>query len=373
MKLWRWKGSAILQRRRGSFVMGPQRSGNLLSGFTSADQIVGSKCNCGDTGVPAATVLFAERGQVHVIGGLFPGVCADGDFGARGRGANTDRVKKIGIQIVWNKLIVTLEIQIADVEIDHAIASLGAFLQDANGSAMAIDKRRKVLLHNGQLNHLRERTPGEFGNQLGNQLRLRRCLNDQSELHGWFFQTDSSLRRSELSAIDDVAPFDQFGEGPGVESKFFSGNGGKKFRAGFVARVIKLLAGAVLTEVLGVGRRKEGALMVVKPPSKARRAGIFEIDDCIFVAVENSRVEGLRSAVNHATVAKFRTRVDAFAVEARKHGSRCGAIEAFVMKTDPDFHSGPAFHTARNPPASKANKDGRATRESQELIAQAKI
>jgi hypothetical protein len=46
------------------------------------------------------------------------------------------------------------------------------------------------------------------------------------------------------------------------------------------------VAAAILAEVFRIGGRQEGALVMVKPPSDARRAGILEIDNGIFIAVE---------------------------------------------------------------------------------------
>jgi hypothetical protein len=53
-------------------------------------------------------------------------------------------------------------------------------------------------------------------------------------------------------------------------------------------------------KVLGVLRSQERALMVVKPPGYVRIAGVFEIDNCVFIAVEKAVVEELRRPVSEA-------------------------------------------------------------------------
>ena len=48
-----------------------------------------------------------------------------------------------------------------------------------------------------------------------------------------------------------------------------------------------------------VGGREERALVMVEPPGQLRRVGIFEIDDGVLVAVEDTVFERLRSFVRH--------------------------------------------------------------------------
>src|ERR1700722_2473524 len=92
----------------------------------------------------------------------------------------------------------------------------------------------------------------------------------------------------------------------------------------------------ILTEMLGVGGRQKRALMVVEPPSEFGRAGILEIDDGVFVAVEGAVLEGLRGFVRHAGVEEFGGGVDALAIEARENrGGRC-SVEALVVEANPD-------------------------------------
>jgi hypothetical protein len=80
------------------------------------------------------------------------------------------------------------------------------------------------------------------------------------------------------------------------------------------------VATAILAEMLGVGRSKKGALVMVKPPCHARRAGIFEIDDGIFVAVEQLFGKGMPRLVRHTRKVEFHPGIDAFPEKPVKHG-----------------------------------------------------
>ena len=74
---------------------------------------------------------------------------------------------------------------------------------------------------------------------------------------------------------------------------------------------------------------------MVEPPSELWGIGIFEVDDDIFVAVENIAFPGLRGAMGHAGEAKFGVAVKAFAIKTIEERSRGGAVEAAVVKTEP--------------------------------------
>src|SRR5260370_34227549 len=84
--------------------------------------------------------------------------------------------------------------------------------------------------------------------------------------------------------------------------------------------------------MLGIGWSKKRALVMVKPPGDARRAGILEIDDDIFIAVEHPLFKRLPRAVGHPREMEFRARRDALAEEAAKHRRRRRPIEAPVVK-----------------------------------------
>jgi hypothetical protein len=70
---------------------------------------------------------------------------------------------------------------------------------------------------------------------------------------------------------------------------------------------------------------------MVEPPGKPRIAGVFEIHDGVFVAVEQPRLEELRSSMGHSRVSKFRIRVNSPRDEAAEKGSRRCPIKTMVV------------------------------------------
>jgi hypothetical protein len=52
--------------------------------------------------------------------------------------------------------------------------------------------------------------------------------------------------------------------------------------------------------MLGVFRRKKGALMVIEPPGQLRIRTVFEIDDRILIAIKQTVFEQLGSLMRHS-------------------------------------------------------------------------
>jgi hypothetical protein len=92
----------------------------------------------------------------------------------------------------------------------------------------------------------------------------------------------------------------------------------------------------VFAELLGVRGSEESALVMVEPPGNFRGIRILEIDDDIFVAVEEAVVPGLRGAVRHAGEAELGGGIEALAVKAVKESSGGGSVKATVVETEPD-------------------------------------
>src|SRR5215831_17051099 len=91
--------------------------------------------------------------------------------------------------------------------------------------------------------------------------------------------------------------------------------------------------------MIRVGGAEEGALVVVKPPRQAGIAGVLEIDDGVFIAVEQVGVEGLGSPVSHARVPELGGRVNRPVNEAAEKCGRGRAIEAMVVVEHPFKHA----------------------------------
>src|ERR1700719_2505391 len=88
-------------------------------------------------------------------------------------------------------------------------------------------------------------------------------------------------------------------------------------------------------EMPGILRGEERALMMIEPPGKFRRIGIFEIDDDVFIAIEKAALPGVRGAVGHSAEMKIRFRVETLPVKAIKKRGRCRTVEAAIVKTEP--------------------------------------
>src|SRR5207245_7260657 len=112
------------------------------------------------------------------------------------------------------------------------------------------------------------------------------------ELRGGLGQFDRRLRIRVLRSVDDIAPMNEVFEGLGVEAEFFASNRSDQLGAGSEFRVVKHVVGAAGAEMLGVGRSKERALMMIEPPGNARRTRVFEILNLIFVSVEENVCDG---------------------------------------------------------------------------------
>src|SRR5580704_11184481 len=82
--------------------------------------------------------------------------------------------------------------------------------------------------------------------------------------------------------------------------------------------------------------------MVIEPPGEPGRAGIFEVDDRIFIAVKNALLEGFSGGVGHAGIRKCGLGIDALPVKARKNGRRGRAIETFIVEANSHLHETPS-------------------------------
>ena len=112
----------------------------------------------------------------------------------------------------------------------------------------------------------------------------------------------------------------------------------QEFGAGFVGGIVELFAGMIVAEMFRVFGGEKCALVMIEPPGEQRRAGIFEIDDGVFVAVEVPSSNGCGGLVSHSGIEKFRVGVDPFAIKARKDCRGAGSVETFIVETDANFH-----------------------------------
>ena len=234
--------------------------------MAGAREVVGIEGDGGNAGVASTAESFGEGGEIFVGGGLVPGVGAEGDFGADGGRADADGIDAFRMEKIRNELVVTLEVEVADVEENHSILGFGALAKDFDGAAMAFEERTEMFGDDGEFDHFGERAIGKFGDDSGGQAVFGSGFDDKAELRGRLCEFDGGLRRGILRAVDDVAPVDQFIERLGVEAKFFLGNRGDELGAGFVVGLVEHVRAGMRAEMLGVRRIEKRALMVVEPP-----------------------------------------------------------------------------------------------------------
>ena len=123
-----------------------------------------------------------------------------------------------------------------------------------------------------------------------------------------------------------------------MESKFRRANVRDEFCAGMKFRAEEFLSARVPAKVFRIRLRDERALVMVKPPGQAVAWGIFEIDDGVFIAIENTYVKQLPGPVHHPGVVELGLGINAGAIETREHGGRTGAIKTLIVKADADSH-----------------------------------
>ena len=92
----------------------------------------------------------------------------------------------------------------------------------------------------------------------------------------------------------------QVGYRRGIETEALLGDHGDETGAGFEIGIVELAIALVLLEVGGVGGSQECALVMIEPPGDFGRAGILEVDDGVFVAIELLFIEQCAGAMQQA-------------------------------------------------------------------------
>src|SRR5438552_18102556 len=123
----------------------------------------------------------------------------------------------------------------------------------------------------------------------------------------------------------------------GIEPKFFLRDGGNQLGAGFIVRFVKHVRTRLFAELFSVGRRQKRASTMAEPPRHFRRIRKLEINNYIFVAVEEACFPALRRAVRHPSKTEVRCLVKSLAIKPVKESGRSGAIKTAIVKTEPNL------------------------------------
>ena len=175
---------------------------------------------------------------------------------------------------------------IADVEEDRAIDALRALADNLYRPQMAFVERLERRLYPVQGYNLVQCCLLEFFDQPVQSGRVAHPFDHHHQLHRRFSQLHRRLRVLESSPIDNVGPVDQFIQPARVEAELFLYLLGDEFSAGTVSRIVKLPAAPVTQEMILVLPVEESALVMVEPPRQTRIAGVLEVYDGVFIAVE---------------------------------------------------------------------------------------
>jgi hypothetical protein len=132
---------------------------------------------------------------------------------------------------------------------------------------------------------------------------------------------------------------DEFGHRARIKAEALFGDHGNEAGAGFEIGIVKFAIALILLEVGGVGGGKKRALVMIEPPGDFGRAGVFEIYDGIFVAVELILVEERAGPMKQAGVHKLDVAADALSVETGEQGGGAGSVKTLVVIKDSDSQS----------------------------------
>jgi hypothetical protein len=97
---------------------------------------------------------------------------------------------------------------------------------------------------------------------------------------------------------------------------------------------------------------------MVKPPGNFGGAGVFEVDDGVFLAVELPFVEQGSGTVDQAGKSKIGIATNPFTVEAGKQRGGGGSVKTFVVIEDPYSQRMPQSPTGFPPAENHADGVG---------------
>src|SRR5271170_7102758 len=95
------------------------------------------------SGVPAAAVALANLRQVDDRFRRRPGIRSDRNFHPETALAQAHAVDGFRLEVVGDKFVVSLEVQIRDIEKECPIFQLHALTKNLDGTLMSFEKRRQ--------------------------------------------------------------------------------------------------------------------------------------------------------------------------------------------------------------------------------------
>ena len=135
----------------------------------------------------------------------------------------------------------------------------------------------------------------------------------------------------------------QFGYRMRIEAEMLFRDHGDEAGTGLESRVVELAIALILLEMSRIGRGQKSALVVIEPPGDFGRAGVFEINDGILIAVELFFVEKSARAMEKPGVDELRVIANPLPVKAAEQGCRRSAVETLIVIKDTHSQDLPSF------------------------------
>src|SRR5207244_411096 len=157
--------------------------------------------------------------------------------------------------------------------------------------------------------------------------------------HGGLFQFVGILCVLIECAVNNVGPLYDLRHRCGIEPEALLGYRGQELGTGAEAGIVELAVALVLFKMFGVSGRQKRALVMIEPPGDFRRAGVLEIDDGIFPAVEFGFIEERTGTVQQSAENEVGILPNALLIETRKQGGRAGTVETLIVIEDFDFQT----------------------------------
>src|ERR1700722_5852215 len=313
-------------------------SHDFCSSGTSQVTLIRREGDGPNTSMTSATVTLTNLRQVdHLLRTrLGPGIGTNRNLRTKTRLAQAHTIRRVRMQKIRNKLVITLKRLIGNVKVQRAILRLSALRDQSQRLVMTLQQRRKKLRHKRLLQNLAKTHGRQQRDQFWNKRRVLARFNPQGQLHGGLRHFNSGLGTVVESAIHNVSPVDQIGNRRSVKPETRLGDMGNEAGAGGVVRIVELaIARAPILllaeKMLLIRRSKKRTQMMIEPPGYARRSAVLEVDNRVFVAGKIRLLKQRSSAVHQPVKIIVRVPADAFAVETREQRSRTSSVKTPVV------------------------------------------
>ena len=193
----------------------------------------------------AATVAFAQLGDVVRARRLRPRIRADRNFVALGGLQQGDRVARLGVQVVDDELVDGGDALGDEVGRCNTLVQTGKPAHDCDVQLVTREQRLQCFGHVGVGCDVGERSRYQILDESFSQGPLAVVFDPCHELKRRLAQLDRHDRRRKERAVDDLGPVEQLGEASDVEPEARSQGVGEEFGAALGVWVVEFLTSLV--------------------------------------------------------------------------------------------------------------------------------